>query len=421
MRAILTAFFVSLAFFPLKVFAYELVRFDEACRRGAGSSAALRQTIVVVDEGALRARDGQPRSADRRWVRAIVELADAREGVASTNMEAGERLIVMAARADGSELVPLFFGCSPNVSSTERAEREKADSITDKFFGHDTAAQIKRQTEAFQSRILEALTQITQQVDQDDKTNRPINADGLIRALASAGRLVDLANGVPRVVFITDLRFVDPSKLGDREGARKLGFDWAAKANLDLSRAEVYVLNFGDPSKQYLRDFTEAFLLGSKGLLSGWRTDGLPTLLGGPVIVRHFGGTIDYAGLPVPVQVRLAFDKSGTLVNSWIEVTMNKSVATPITGKAICQGTQVCEVKGDGKLFGQAWSTALSSEPRFGDDLPFAGLRYFEMSTTKEDAAGRIFDPKAKIRLGSDQSLADDFRFTVKTTPGQVF
>jgi hypothetical protein len=138
------------------------------------------------------------------------------------------------------------------------------------------------------------------------------------------------------------------------------------------------------------------------------------------VAVRHFGGTIDYAGLPAPIQIRLAFDKAGNLVNSWVEVTISKSVATPMTGKAICQGTQVCEVKGDGKLFGQAWSTAASSEPMFGEDLPFAGFRYFGLSTTKDDAAGRIYDPKAKIRLGSDQTT-DDFRFTLKTTPGQVF
>ena len=182
------------------------------------------------------------------------------------------------------------------------------------------------------------------------------------------------------------------------------------------------MINFGDAANQYIRDFADAMLLGSKGLLSGWRTDGLPPLLAAPVAVRHFGGTIDYAGLPAPIQIRLAFDKAGTLVNSWVEVTVNKAVATPMAGKAICQGTQVCEVNGDGKLFAQAWNTATSNEPKFGEDLPFAGLRYFALSTTKDDAAGRIFDPKARIRLGSDQSgLADDFRFALKTTPGQVF
>lgn len=422
MRVAISAFVSALILFPSIVGAYEPVRFEEPCRRTT-KSPPLRQTIVVVDEGALRSREGQPsKIADRRWIRSLVELADAREGGATTNMEAAERLSILVARADGSELVPLFSGCSPNLSATERAEKEKGDSTTDRFFGRDTAAQIKRQTEAFQARLLEALTQVNQQVERDDKAARTVAPDGFVRALSSSGRLVDPSNGVPRFVLITDMRFADPKKLADREGARRYGFEWAQRANLDLARAEVYVLNFGDPSSQYLRDFADAMLLGSKGALAGWRTDGLPALLAAPVAVRYFGGTIDYAGLPAPVQLRLAFDKAGTLVNSWIEVTINKAVATPITGKAICQGVQICEVKGDGRTFGQAWNAVVSGEPRFGEDLPFAGLRYFELSTTKDDAAGRVYDPKARIRLGADQSsLAEDFRFTLKTTPGQVF
>jgi hypothetical protein len=421
MRKFLSCVVAAIVSVPVCALAYEPVRFEEACRR-AGATMPLRQTIVVVDEGALRAREGQSKAADKRWIRAIVELADARDGATTSNMEAAERLTVMVAKADGSELVPLFFGCSPNLNASERTDREKSDSATDRFFGRDTGTQVKRQVESFQTRILEALTQVNQQVDRDDKSGRPVAPDGFVRALASSGRLVDLAYGVPRVVLLTDLRFVDARKLTDRENARKLGFEWAAKSNLDLSRAEVHVINFGDAANQYIRDFADAMLLGSRGLLSGWRTDGLPPLLAAPVAVRHFGGTIDYAGLPAPIQIRLAFDKAGTLVNSWVEVTVNKAVATPMTGKAICQGTQVCEVKGDGKLFAQAWNTVTSNEPKFGEDLPFAGLRYFDLSTTKDDAAGRIFDPKARIRLGSDQSaLVDDFRFALKTTPGQVF
>jgi hypothetical protein len=321
MRSLLGWAMSAIWIVPSLAYAYEPVRFEEPCRR-AGASA-LRQTIVVVDEGALRARDGgQSKTGDKRWVRAIIELADAREGISTNNMEAGERLIIMVARADGSEMVPLFLGCSPNLSTNERAEREKADSAADRFFGRDTGAQVKRQVESFQARILEALTQVNRQVEGDDKAARPVASDGFVRALVAGGRLVDLTLGVPRILLMTDLRFVDVRKLADKESARKFGFEWALKANVDLSRAEVHVLNFGDTTNQYMRDFADAMLLGSKGLLSGWRTDGLPPLLAAPVAVRHFGGTIDYAGLPTPIQVRLAFDKAGTLVNSWVEVTV---------------------------------------------------------------------------------------------------
>src|SRR5262249_36901119 len=158
----------------------------------------------------------------------------------------------------------------------------------DRFFGRDTKSLLKRQLESFQSRILEALTQVNQQVELDDKAGKPIATDGFIRALASSGRLVDLAYGVPRIVLMTDLRFVDPKKLADRETARKIGFEWASKAGLDLSRAEVHMLNLGDASVQHIRDFAEAMLLGSKGLLVGWRTDGLPPLQAAPIAVRHF-------------------------------------------------------------------------------------------------------------------------------------
>ena len=137
MRKFLSCVVAAIVSVPVCALAYEPVRFEEACRR-AGATMPLRQTIVVVDEGALRAREGQSKAADKRWIRAIVELADARDGATTSNMEAAERLTVMVAKADGSELVPLFFGCSPNLNTSERADREKSDSAADRFFGRDT-------------------------------------------------------------------------------------------------------------------------------------------------------------------------------------------------------------------------------------------------------------------------------------------
>jgi hypothetical protein len=86
---------------------------------------------------------------------------------------------------------------------------------------------------------------------------------------------------------------------------------------------------------------------------------------------------------------------SKDLVNSWVEITVKRAVATPLTGKAICNGSDVCDVTGDGKEFSQSWvvDTAADQMEKFSELLPFSGLRYFELTTSQGGAKGRAYDP----------------------------
>lgn len=98
-------------------------------------------------------------------------------------------------------------------------------------------------------------------------------------------------------------------------------------------------------------------------------------------------------------KLRLAIDGTGSLVNSWIEIAVVRAVATPLGGKAVCKdasGDQ-CDVKGDGKEFGQSWVVDVKPAPTFDAKLPFSGVRQIEFSTTKAGVKGRAFDANVTI------------------------
>ena len=98
------------------------------------------------------------------------------------------------------------------------------------------------------------------------------------------------------------------------------------------------------------------------------------------------------------MQLRFAIDRSGSLVNSWMEVSVLRSVATPMTGKANCKSSDQCEVTGDGNGFSQSWVADVRPTPTFNEKLPFSGLRYFEFNIAQSVLKGRVYDPNAVLR-----------------------
>jgi hypothetical protein len=391
---------------------YEVVRQEQAFST-AGQSRSLRQTVVVLDEAMV---SGTP-EANQRWTRIVVEAADAREASVGT-LGARERLSVLVARRDGSELVPLFLGCSANMSAEEFDRQKATDTTFDRFLGRDAEARRKTMRDDFAGGLARALTQIQRRASEIAAD--PVRPGSLIRALHNAGSIADLSQGLPRFILISPFTIEAPPT--DISSARQNGFRAAEQTGVEFGRAEVYLAGatLSDAGLEFLR----AFVLGSKGILLGVRSDGVPRLQPEPVEVAVFAGFVDYVGQRVPLQLRFAMAAQGDLVNSWAETTLSRTTATPISGKALCKaGNKVCEVRGEGR-FAQVWFSDPQAEPPDRTKLPFGGARYFEMVTDTAGAKGRVWDPKV-VFVGEDQQRApvksEELRFEIERKEGLRF
>ncbi|WP_398470218.1 hypothetical protein [Tardiphaga sp.] len=404
--------------FAAPAHALELVRYDEACR--STGRVSLRQTLVIVDE-ALVASGPDAAVPNQRWTRALLEVADGLPGGQRGTMNPGEQIKIFLARQEGTELSPVFVGCSPNLSVEQRNKLEEGGSALNDFFTGGAAKRIENARKAYENALVRSFTAISfaKQELVKQTAGKPPMPGSLLRAMASSPRLIDLSEGIPRIVVFSGFQLADKADWPNQKAAREAGMELATNANVDFQRAEVHVIGFPANGSPHLKAFAEAFLLRARGLLVGWRSDGVPQLLPAPTDIRVFGGTVQMGDVLAPVQVRLAVDAQGNLVNSWIEVTTGRSLATPISGKAICKTADACEVKGDGRLMGQAWNPDPGERPVFNQQFAWSGLRYFEMSFNGNSGAVRIWDPSAKIQMGDRQM--DDFKFAVQRTEHQQF
>ena len=400
----------------------EMIQYDAYCPK---DGAALRQTIVIIDDSVVHhAPPGEPPPAQNAtWVQPLQQIADVGPAAFGTMMP-GELLTVFIARRDTIELVPIFHGCSANLSAADEAALQEGQSLISKFLlGTKSSANRRKEfedalTDAYGLLIREERTSVS---DKTDPTQ-------FFAAVASAQSLFSLDNGIPRVLLITPFGGLSDQWRTVAE-ARAAGFAAAADTKIDMSRAEVYVIA-SQGNGQIAQNFADAFLLKSRARLAGWRQTGLPPLENPPQDVQVFGGEVNLAGINAPVQMRLAVDAQGTLVNSWIELTRLTTSATPITGKMICSGDAQCTVKGDGKLLAQVWSNtplepAPGSESMFRSDLPWSGFRQVEITIKGEGAEAWIFEPNVELNVVSGPDLPPEtikgYRVPTTLTKGLRF
>jgi hypothetical protein len=387
-----------IASFCSEATAFETVISEAPCRL-AGFARPLRQTVVIIDEDAVETpTGGKPSEVNRRVNRAVLSMAGVLDGQTGMLSAPRERVTVLMARQDGSDLVRVFSGCPPLYSQDEIAQIEKDSSSATgqlwKFIGRDARSQIEKDRNAFQSSLLQAIVEATKLKSQKPAANEDREGLAFLRAIGLARGAFDLGEGVPRILIISPMRPPIINDITDVKTAREKGFQAAAKVGADLQRAEMYITGLSAGSR-FARDFAHSFFLGSKGQVIAASGETLPAFLDPARSVHVFGGFIDYVGVKVPMQLRLAIDRSGSLVNSWVEVSVLRPVATPLSGKAVCKGADLisCEVQGDGKGFGQSWVADVKAEPTFDEKLPFSGVRHIEFSTSADGLKGRAFDP----------------------------
>src|SRR6266550_355042 len=145
--------------------AAETVVAEEACTL-EGFSRPLRQTIAVIDELAIEAwATGEMSDGNRRWINALVGLARVQEGQRNENAAPRERITVLLARANGSDLVRVFTGCPPTFS---REEFDRLDASStglkrafNEWLGKDPRSRVEADQKAFRVKLLSALVQLT--------------------------------------------------------------------------------------------------------------------------------------------------------------------------------------------------------------------------------------------------------------------
>jgi hypothetical protein len=254
----------------------ETVVAEESCNL-EGFTPPLRQTIVVIDELAVEPWiSGDMSDGNRRWMNAIIELAGVQDAQRSGNAAPRERLTVLFARADGSDLVRVFVGCPPTFS---RDELETLDAQSTGFgrkfnewLGKDPGSRVEADQRAFRIKLLGALVGLTKET-----SNIKSKESNFLAALPAVGRNIDIGNGIPRIVFFSPLVLTNVN-VESKTAAREAGFKQAARSLADLRRAEVYVVRGKHEAAPFSGDYAAALLLGSKGFLSDISGETLPAL-----------------------------------------------------------------------------------------------------------------------------------------------
>jgi hypothetical protein len=391
------------------------IKFEAACDV-AGLARPARQTAIVIDEQSIvRSQPADFRAKNPGVIDAVVAVADPDRAVELGALAPRERVSLLLTPSDGSAPRLIFTGCAPAITAEELANVTRgtstAERYSDTFFASGTADELKAQAEEFRARLLGAIQRVAQAApERPGRTAESFETTPTVRSLKSAPRILDPLLGAPRLVLIAPAALRAAPGGGTAEAARTAGFQAAKRVGLDLGMADVAVALVVPTAS---RDYVDGFLLGSRARLAGWSSGAPSDLTPPPAQVRNFAGTIQYGPVQFPVRVRLGVDREGRLSNSWIVVMNEQEAATPLSGSAVCDRNGDCRVTGDGRGFSQLWSARPGGEPEFGAEMPFSGLRYFELQIGRGRASGRVYDPLVD-QVGNQRDLP--FRMTEVTS-----
>lgn len=375
-----------------------------------GLQPSVRQSLIIVDEQHIvveKDKKGLAENRDwRRFANALVDLK--RTGIARDFLPR-ERVTFLVARRDGGGLTTLFTGCLPLMSAEEKTAAATAQgawkSVGD-FFGSSPAAEIEKDAERFLNAFRLSLVDAAQpdKITQAKTADAPIDS-GVISSLKRS-RAVDLTKGLPRIFLYSDLtRFAVPAAK-DVVTAREAGLAAGQRAGFNLERAELYVVSSGHAGQaDLLREYFFSFFLQTRAHLVDFNGAGaVANLLPNPTERHVFQGFIDYPGGKYPMRMRIAHDRNGTVVNSWVSVQSDIERFTPFGGILTCMQPTKCKFTGD-KVFAQIWTKNPNPEPEFEAWMPFAGVREFEFSLDGDTVKGMAFDSAADIRGVADNRL----------------
>lgn len=391
------------------------VAMEAYCTAADGLPSALRHTIVVVDASAVRPGDaGQLRELNRALFDLLVGLGgDPGQAVATGAMAPRERLTILLAPADGGPPRTLVTGCLPAFSAEElaarRAGRSGSANAASDFMGSGDRADVEEAALDFSDAVLGAIGKMG--LVAAPPRNSSFAESSLVRSLSNAPRIASPELGVPRIFLFTDLTRLPSSPTV--EETRTAGFAAAAQANINLGLAEVHMTGPAAPRSRMAREYAQAFVLGSGGSLQGFGGAALNGLRAPPAMVDVYTGEIVFPIGRYPMQVRLARDRNGALVNSWVNVRADQDRSTPLEGHIICAEDGRCRIASDGG-FAQVWTLSPGGESEHNATMSLAGLRNFNADLADGGMTGAVSDPSVD-RIGTPG--VDALRFTLTLQP----
>lgn len=370
-------------------------RLERFCAAGDLPSS-LRHTYLLIDERVLNKAETPAQFAElNAGVRdVVVAFTDPAAATLSGAMDYRERLSMLLLPADGSAAKLLFSGCLPALSPEELTSAQTAGSAVSNFFTGGVQQQLNNEGDQFRARAIAALVLAARAAPGPAAPETTRLADTkLMQSLRASGRLINGEDGLPRIVMLSNLARVDLGGNSTRDAVRRQGFIEGEQTALDLGRSEMHIFLADGQNSALARDYAQAFFLAQHANVMTWGGNSLTTLPAAPRTLERYVGEAAYPNGPEAVQMRIAADRNGNLVNSWLVLRGSPNRSTPLSGPQTCEAAGSCRLSSDDGGFAQAWSPSPGGEPEFENTMPFGGLREWEIATRDARLTGRIFDP----------------------------
>ena len=372
---------------------------DKYCSETEEHKSALRQTILVVDERDITPEpDNVASEANVPWRRFIVEYLNVTDSAAAQRFAPRERMTLLMARKDGSGVTEFFSGCIPLFSASEMQTIKQSASSFSVFVGSDKASEIKDDQEEFSRAINRSVIAMAR-----EKTSAETLQEGgfvnspLLQSLSN-GMNINQTFGLPRAIIYSSISSMIGARWNTVEEARTNGFAAAREVRIRLNGAEVFLVGAsGFTRSAHQQDFLEAFFLGAEAYLKTVTGPGSkPPASPNPTQIRWFTGLAKYPGTDYRVDVRLAVDGTGTLVNSWLILRRQNAPYIPIKGSLTCTSGHCTYLSGD-NVFAQIWTTTPNGDPEFSDAFPFGGARTLVFEVDGDTLTGAVSDNQLEI------------------------
>lgn len=389
---------------------------DESFCNKPGLAAAKRQTLLVVDGQVIHPEsDGQRNPENREWREYVAKLVNGDDPAIGQRFAPRERFMIAIAEADGSGITPLFSGCLPIYSKEEQDKLEAGGGAVGEFFGRGWKADLKTAREKFRRSLVLALVEGTVSAKSGDLQPNTKLADSALVSSLLRGLPIALENGIPRLVVYSDLAKLSLPE-GEVSDVRRAGRADAERIGLNLQYSEVHVIGVTGRKGSADSEYLNAFILAGKGevaALAG-RNAGIKTV-NPPERVAVYQGKITYPDGTYPIRMRLALDRNGTAVNSWIEEVSDRARFTPFGGVLTCATGDKCNFVGD-RIFAQVWSDNPNPNPEFASWMPFAGFRELVFSLSGATIVGTIKDSAGYV-----PGMENGIKFEVQRVENGLF
>lgn len=367
---------------------------EDFCRV-EGLSSPLRHTFILIDSRVLaHTENAEQFVASNSWVRdAVLALADPDRAVNSGASEPRERITIIRLPENGSAGARVFTGCIPAMTGDEIAQAGARGSRVGSFFTGGVREELEEKAGYFRTRLVAALQAAARAAEGRRQLSRgPIEQSSLFAAISGSAGLLEAGQSVPRFVLITNLSRTRRPPAATASDARRAGFVAGQQLGLSLRGSDIVLIQ-PDSGDAMQRAFLDAFFLAQQGQLIYSGEGGVSALPGSPRMVRRFVGQAAYPDGPENVQIRIGVDRNGRLVSSWLTLRDQHARSVPLAGQAVCDGEEICLLRSTNDGLGQTWSLLPGGQPEFDNQMPFGGMRNFEMRIDGEMIAGRIFDP----------------------------